>query len=149
MKRSIFGLLAASMLAVPATAQQPAGNADSDCKASATQATGYNPDAPPPTSTQPVAGARVRGAARGATAGAVVGGVQNNQHDNAPDALKDEHRNDQAKTGAAAGMAVAGSRQRQARRAGRKEEAAAQDAASAWQTSYNSCVSKKGGAAPG
>jgi hypothetical protein len=78
--------------------------------------------------------------------------VQNEQHDNAPDALKDEHRNDQAKAGAAAGMVAAGSRQRQARRAGRREEAAAENqqkaAQSAWQNSYNSCMTQKGSPPP-
>ena len=148
MNKAIYGLLAASILSVPAAAQQPAGTVDADCKASATQATGYNPDAPPPTSTQPVVGGRARGAARGAAAGAVVGGVQNEQHDRAPEAVKDEHRQNQAKSGAAAGMVVGGSRQRQARRENRKQQAAVTDAASAWQSNYNSCVSKKGGAAP-
>ena len=120
-----------SVLAVPATALAAD---DAQCRAAASQATGYTPGAPP----QPVAdGDRVRGAARGAAAGAVVGGAQANQYDRAPDALQDQHRQNQARSGAAAGVAVAGSRNRQERRSNRRSSGQQQ---AAWQSSYDACM---------
>jgi hypothetical protein len=132
MKHPLRNLLAiASMIAVPALAQQPL---DTQCSASATQATGYTPG----TQTAPN-GSRMRGAAAGAAAGATVGAVQNNQYDNAPQAMKDEHRHDQARAGAAAGMVAGGSRHRQDRRQNRRSE-------DAWQQSYNACLQQRGSA---
>jgi hypothetical protein len=122
-------LVIASVIAVPAVAQQPL---DAQCSATATQATGYTPG----TETGP-SGNRVRGAAAGAAAGAVVGGAQGNQYDNAPDAMKDAHRQDQARSGAAAGMVVGGSRNRQERRQNRNSE-------DAWQKSYSACLQQQG-----
>jgi hypothetical protein len=124
-------LAIASLVAVPAAAQQPL---DAQCSATATQATGYTPG----TTTGPD-GSRMRGAAAGAAAGATVGAVQNNRYDNAPDAMKDEHRQDQARTGAAAGMVAGGSRHRQDRRQNRRSE-------DAWQQSYNACLQQQGSA---
>jgi len=121
--------LIAGAIALPAAAQDPI---DSQCSASATQATGYTPGSS--SGAQP--GARVAGAARGAAAGATVGAVQGNQHDNAPAGMKDAHQENQAKSGAAAGMAVAGSRNRQARRSDR-------NSGDAWQISYDTCMAAK------
>lgn len=114
--------------AVPAIAQD---TPEAQCSAAATQATGYTPGV----DTGPD-GSRARGAARGAAAGAAAGAVQNNQYDNAPDALKDANREEKAKSGAAAGMAVAGSRNRQDRRQGRRAEGD-------WQKSYDACMTQQ------
>ena len=134
-------VLIAGLLAVPAAALQPS---DADCRAQATQATGYSPENAPPPPQGAVPGARVAGAARGAAAGAVVGGVQNERYDNAPDRVQDEHRENQARSGAAAGVAVAGSRNRQARRGARRAEASMADQQAAWNNSYNSCMQQGG-----
>jgi hypothetical protein len=125
-----------SVIAVSAGAQ-PAN--DSQCRAAATQATGYTPGAPPP---PVVNGGRVAGAARGAAAGAVVGEAQNNnRYDRAPEAMQDQHRQNQARSGAAAGVAVAGSRNRQDRRSARRTSASQE---SAWQSQYNACMQASG-----
>lgn len=123
-----------SVIALPALAQAPSSTADSQCRTSATQATGYTPGAE---TTSGPDGGRVAGAAKGAAVGAAVGGAQGNQYENAPDAMQDKHREDQAKSGAAAGMAVAGSRNRQERRGERKS---ADDQQAAWQSSYDACM---------
>lgn len=107
---------------------------DAQCRATATQATGYTPGSSSPSGPD---GDRLAGAAKGAAAGAVVGGAQANQHGNAPDAMQDQHRNNQAKNGAAAGMAVAGSRDRRDRRDERRSTA---DNEAAWKSSYDTCM---------
>jgi hypothetical protein len=136
------------------TAEQSALD-QSECKNSATQATGYIPNAtatPAPATSSGPSGARVAGAARGAAAGAVVGGVQNNQHPNAPSGMKDEHVENQAATGAAVGVMAGGSRARQSRRqeAAAQQTAQQQQAASAtsWQNSYNACLQQRGYSIP-
>ena len=129
MKLALMTLwVAGSATAIPASAQQPL---DAQCSAVATETTGYTPG----TATGPD-GSRVRGAARGAAAGAAVGAAQGNQYDSAPEGMKDAHRENQAKSGAAAGMAVAGSRNRQDRRQGRRAE-------DDWQKSYDACLAQK------
>ena len=128
MKHALGSLSAIAVaIAVPAIAQD---TPEAQCSAAATQATGYTPGAD-----KGPDGSRARGAARGAAAGAAAGAVQNNQYDNAPDALKDANREDKAKSGAAAGMAVAGSRNRQDRRQGRRAE-------DDWQKSYDACMAQ-------
>lgn len=128
MKHALGRLLVIAVaIAVPAIAQDAH---DAQCSAAATQATGYTPGAD-----KGPDGSRARGAARGAAAGAAAGAVQNNQYDNAPDALKDANREEKAKSGAAAGMAVAGSRNRQDRRQGRRAE-------DDWQKSYDACMAQ-------
>lgn len=107
---------------------------DAQCRATATQATGYTPGSSSPSGPD---GDRLAGAAKGAAAGAVVGGAQANQYGNAPNAVQDQHRNNQAKTGAAAGMAVAGSRNRRERR---DERRSAADNEAAWKASYDACM---------
>ena len=128
-------ILTMSVIAVPAAVH--AQSTDSQCSASATQATGYTPGQ---SSLSGPDGDRLAGAAKGAAAGAVVGGAQGNQYDNAPDAMQDQHRQNQAKSGAAAGMAVAGSRNRQERRGERRS---ADEQKAAWQSSYDACVAAK------
>jgi hypothetical protein len=118
-------------LGVPASVQAAD---DAQCRASATQATGYTPGSSTPSGPD---GDRLAGAARGAAAGAAVGGAQSNQYGNAPDALQDQHRENQAKSGAKAGMAVAGSRSRQERRGERRS---ASDNEAAWKASYDACM---------
>lgn len=107
---------------------------DAQCRASATQATGYTPGSSAPSGPD---GDRLAGAAKGAAAGAAVGGAQANQYANAPDALQNQHRENQAETGAKAGMAVAGSRNRRERR---DERRTAADGEAAWKTSYDACM---------
>jgi hypothetical protein len=107
---------------------------DAQCRASATQATGYTPGSSTPSGPD---GDRLAGAARGAAAGAVVGGAQGNQYGNAPDALQDQHRENQAKSGAKAGMVAGGSRHRRERR---DERRTASDNEAAWKASYDTCM---------
>lgn len=100
---------------------------EAECYNWAKQQSGYDPANPPPTATvaavpappPPPAGSRVRGAARGAAAGAVVGEIANNDADEG------------ARYGAAAGAVVAGSRNRQARRANEAQAKAATEQAQA------------------
>jgi hypothetical protein len=100
-----------------------------DCSRIATQQTGFNPSAPPPTAyANPQvtgSGARVRGAAAGAAIGAVAGG----------DAGK----------GAAAGAVAGGVTQRSRNR---RNARAANDAAASQQAAYNqayaSCMAGRG-----
>jgi len=128
MKHALGSLSAIAIaIGVPAVAQE---TPEAQCSAAATQATGYTPGAD-----QGPDGSRAKGAARGAAAGAAAGAVQNNQYDNSPDALKDANREDKAKSGAAAGVAVAGSRNRQDRREGRRAE-------DDWQKSYDACLAQ-------
>jgi hypothetical protein len=97
MERTVAGCLAAALLAavmfmvgplavsawavtmVPLKGQTPDQMAadQQQCASQATAQTGYNPSAPPPTTTaaQPQRGQRVAGAARGAAAGKVVSNV--------------------------------------------------------------------------
>ena len=107
---------------------------DAQCRAAATQATGFTPGSSSPSGPD---GDRLAGAAKGAAAGAVVGGAQANQYGNASDAVQDQHRNNQAKSGAAAGVAVAGSRNRRERRDERRSTA---DNEAAWTASYDACM---------
>ncbi len=122
----------------------------SQCQNSATQASGFIPGTPPPTTatSQPQPGARVKGAAKGAAAGAVVGSVQNNQHPYAPPAMRDDHVGDSAVTGAVVGTMAAGSNQRQDRRKAEAEQKKANDAyqqkSLAYNNSYNGCLQGRG-----
>src|SRR6188508_1995768 len=109
---------------------------DAQCRAAATQATGFTPGSSAPSGPD---GDRLAGAAKGAAAGAVVGGAQANQYGNASDAAQDKHRDNQAKSGAAAGVAVAGSRNRRDRR---DERRSAADNEAAWKSSYDACMAR-------
>jgi hypothetical protein len=126
-------IMLVSVVAVPAVAQD--ATADSQCRSSATQATGYTPGSAPDADV--VSGDRVAGAAKGAAVGAAVGEAQGNQYGNGSGAVQDQHRENQAKSGAAAGMAVAGSQNRQERRGNRRSTA---DQEAAWKTSYDACM---------
>ena len=124
-------LVFACVLGVPTSVQAAD---DAQCRASATQATGYTPGSSTPSGPD---GDRLAGAAKGAAAGAIVGGAQGNQYGNAPDALQDQHRNNQAESGAKAGVAVAGSRNRRERRDERRTAAGNEEA---WKASYDACM---------
>jgi hypothetical protein len=74
-----LGVRAWAATLVPLKGQTPEQMAadQQQCASQATAQTGYNPSAPPPTTTaaQPQRGQRVAGAARGAAAGKVVSNV--------------------------------------------------------------------------
>ena len=148
-------LVGVVLLAPPALAQQinvqPQQGQDSQqtssdisaCAAGAQQATGYNPSQAA-AAQKPAVGGRAKGAAAGAAAGAVGGQARSNQHDNVPDAAQDQYRENQARSGAAAGAAVGASRQRQDRRENRRDTAKQQDAATAYNQSYRTCLQGRG-----
>lgn len=157
----IRSLVAAALLTAPVLAQTAAPAApppgstgvkpedQSMCSNAATQATGYVPgQAPPPTMTNPNAGARAGGAAVGAAAGATTGAIQNNQHPYAPPAVKNDNVGNKAASGAAAGAIVGGSQVRRGRRqaAAANNQAQQQAAAkqTAWNNSYTACMTNKG-----
>jgi hypothetical protein len=123
----------------------------SECQAAATQATGFNPSAPPPPAAEAdaKAGGRVKGAAKGAAVGAVVAGAQGGDvYDNASDDAKKEYRQNQAQSTAQAGAMVAASKQRQDRRDTRKDEKQqAEDLkakTAAYDQSYQGCLTGRG-----
>lgn len=105
------------------------------CDTQAASQSGYHPSQPAPTasSSQPVTGQRVKGAARGAVAGA----VREERTD------KDERENEDA-----VGAVVGGSRQRQDRRDSRRDTAQEQKAYSqkqaAYQQAFTACMTARG-----
>ena len=123
----------------------------SECASLATQSSGYNPSAPPPTTASEPAekGGRVKGAAKGAAVGAVVAGAQGGDvYDNASDDAKQEYRQNQAQSAAQAGAMVGASKQRQDRRDTRKEEKKLAEDTKAKATAYNqsnqTCLTGRG-----
>jgi hypothetical protein len=75
----VFGVSAWAVTLVPLKGQSPEQMAvdQQECASQATAQTGYNPSAPPPTTSaaQPERGQRLAGAARGAAAGKVVSNI--------------------------------------------------------------------------
>lgn len=128
--------LAASvgLTAYPAKGQDATvqGKDEADCYTWSKSETGFDPAtpvataqkvAPPPQ--QAANGSRLRGAARGAAAGAVVGEIA------------DDDASKGAEAGAVAGAVVAGSRNRQARRANQAQADAANQQAQAAADQHN------------
>ncbi len=121
-----------------------------ECQAAATQATGFNPSAPPPVASEAAdKGGRVKGAAKGAAAGAVVAGARGGDvYDNASDEAQKEYRQNQAQSAAQAGAMVGASKQRQDRRDTRKDEKQqAEDTkakTAAYDQSYQGCLTGRG-----
>jgi hypothetical protein len=159
MERTVAGYLAAALLAavmfmvgplavsawavtlVPLKGQTPDQMAadQQQCASQATAQTGYNPSAPPPTTTaaQPQRGQRVAGAARGAAAGKVVSNV-----------TKDSETDDAMGAGAKLGVMKGGAEQRQGRREQRQQtqqqQAQVQQQASAYNDALSACLQSRG-----
>jgi hypothetical protein len=108
------------------------GKDEADCYTWSKTSTGFDPSTPVATAAkveppppQAANGSRVRGAARGAAAGAVVGEIV------------DDDASKGAEAGAVAGAVVAGSRNRQARRANEQQAQAANQQAQAQADQHN------------
>jgi hypothetical protein len=109
------------------------------CASQATAQTGYNPSAPPPTTSaaQPQRGQRVAGAARGAAAGKVVSNV-----------TKESETSDAKEAGAKLGVMKGGAEQRQGRREQRQQtqqqQAQVQQQTSAYNDALSACLQSRG-----
>jgi hypothetical protein len=124
---------AVGLSAYPAKGQDATqqGKDEAECYSWSKTQTGFDPSTPVATAAkvepppQQANGSRVRGAARGAAAGAVIGEISNGE------------ANEGAATGAAAGAVVAGSRNRQQRRANEAQAQAANQQAQAQADQHN------------
>lgn len=111
------------------------------CENQASSQSGYYPSQPAPTATssQPVAGQRLAGAARGAAAGAV--------REERTDRDEREYK-DAVGAGAKAGAVAGGVRQRQNRRESRRENRQQEQAYSqkqaAYQQAFSACMTARG-----
>jgi hypothetical protein len=120
------------------TSEQMAAD-QQECASQATAQTGYNPSAPPPTTSAaaPERGQRIAGAARGAAAGKVVSNV-----------TKESETSEAKEAGAKLGVMKGGAQQRQGRREQRQQaeqqQAQAQQQASAYDNALSACLQSSG-----
>ena len=133
--------LHAQMTITPTVGQTPEQTAAdrSACETQAAAQTGYHPSQPAPTSTQPVRGQQLAGAARGAA----LGGIREQTSD-----AEDREVEDVTEAGAKVGVVVGGARQRQGRREARQQAAQEQEAqaqmANAYGLAFTACMTPKG-----
>lgn len=139
----LSGLVAAAPVAAadvvlipPAGWSEPqVGQDQTECRAIASQLTGFVPGAPPPSAGQataaaappPATGGRVRGAAAGAAVGAVA--AEARTPDLGGGELEDAYKEERVEDAAKAGAVVGASRQRQQRRQAASQQQAAQQQA--------------------
>jgi hypothetical protein len=152
-KHALAGALGLTLLApqplwaqamiYPDAGQSPA-QLDQDraaCESQAAAQSGHHPSQPAatPAPTRPRAGQRLAGAARGAAAGAVAEEVREKD---------DRELDNPSQAGARAGAMVGGSRQRQDRRAYRREarqqQATGSQQQAAFTQSFGTCMAAKG-----
>jgi hypothetical protein len=135
------GVSAWAATLVPLKGQTPEQMAadQQQCASEATAQTGYNPSAPPPTTSAaaPQRGQRVAGAARGAAAGKVVSNV-----------TKESETSEAKEAGAKLGVMKGGAEQRQGRREQRQQtqqqQAQVQQQSSAYNNALSTCLQSRG-----
>jgi hypothetical protein len=134
------GVSAWALTLVPLKGQTPEQMAadQQECASQAIAQTGYNPSAPPPTTSaaQPQRGQRAAGAVRGAAAGKVVSNVTGEDTSEAQEA------------GAKLGAMKGGTKQRQGRREqrqqGQEQQAQMQQQESAYDDALSACLQSRG-----
>jgi hypothetical protein len=137
----VFGISAWAVTLVPLKGQSPEQMAvdQQECASQATARTGYNPSAPPPTTSaaQPERGQRLAGAARGAAAGKVVSNITK-------ESATSEATEAGAKLGAIKGRAQQRQNRREQRRQAEQQQAQAQQQASAYDDALSACLQSRG-----
>jgi hypothetical protein len=137
----LLGVSAWAATLVPLNGQTPEQMAadQQQCASQATAQSGYDPSAPPPTTSVPPrqAGQRLAGAARGAAAGKVVG-------HNAEDVKTSEAKETGAKLGAMKGGAQQRQGRREQRQQGQEQAAQTQQQASAYDDAVSACLQSRG-----
>ena len=137
----LFGVSAWAVTLIALKGQTPEQMAtdQQECASQATAQTGYNPSAPPTTTSAaaPERGQRVAGAARGAAAGKVASNV-----------TKESETSEAKEAGAKLGAMKGGAQTRQGRREQRQEsqqqQAQTQQQASAYNNALSACLQSRG-----